>query len=219
MHYSHYLCIVIDEKIVALENVPVSTAVFSTLYPRIRALNKKVGEIEKSGQVIRLKKGLYVANPKVSGVPLSVELIANHIYAPSYVSMQSALRFYGLIPEAVYTTVSMTLKHSRRFVNDVGRFEYVHISKEAFPIGLTRQRSGDAAFIIATPEKALCDLIAGSSDVTLRYISETRAYLEDYIRFDMDALPHLDRTVFEQYAEVGKKKSSICTILKFLAHE
>ena len=54
--------------------------------------------LEQKNYVIRLKRGLYVVSPEVSRVPLSLELIANHLYAPSYVSMSSALRYYGLIP-------------------------------------------------------------------------------------------------------------------------
>lgn len=62
--------------------------------------------LEAAGKIIRLKKGLYVVDPKVSRIALSTEIIANHLYAPSYVSMQTALRYYGLIPEAVlYYTV------------------------------------------------------------------------------------------------------------------
>ena len=88
--------------------------------------------LEAVHKIIRLKKGLYVVAPSVSRVALSTELIANHLYAPSYVSMQTALRYYSLIPEAVYTTQSMTLKHSRCFDTPVGRFEYKNMSREAF---------------------------------------------------------------------------------------
>ena len=83
--------------------------------------------MEKSEVIIRLKRGMYVVNPEFSGVPVSTELIANHLYSPSYVSMHTALRWYGLIPERVAVTQSMTIKHSRSFVDVSKLFEQPYI--------------------------------------------------------------------------------------------
>ena len=75
---------------------------------------------------------------------------------------------------------------------------------------------GDYAFLIASPEKALCDLIANSSQVNLRYIKDVETYLEQDIRIDMDEFNKMDKTIFEDYIKVGKKADSISTLLKFL---
>ena len=72
------------------------------------------------------------------------------------------------------------------------------------------------AFLIASPEKALCDLIANSSQVNLRYIKDVETYLEQDIRIDMDEFNKMDKTIFENYIKVGKKADSISTLLKFL---
>ena len=72
------------------------------------------------------------------------------------------------------------------------------------------------AFLIASPEKALCDLIANSSQVNLRYIKDVETYLEQDIRMDMDEFNKMDKTIFEDYIKVGKKADSISTLLKFL---
>lgn len=112
-----------------LGNIPVTASVLETLFPRIKRGNQKIRLLVRDKQIFRLKKGLYVCNPEVTGKILSTELIANHLCAPSYVSMSSALRYYGLIPEAVYTMQSMTLKHARSFDTPLGRFEYRYISK------------------------------------------------------------------------------------------
>ena len=72
------------------------------------------------------------------------------------------------------------------------------------------------AFLIASPEKALCDLIANSSQVNLRYIKDVETYLEQDIRMDMDEFHKMDETIFEDYIKVGKKADSISTLLKFL---
>ena len=197
-------------------NIPVSTSALSSLFSEIKAGNQKVRNLELSGKIIRLKKGLYVVDPSVSRVALSTELIANHIYAPSYVSMSSALRYYGLIPETVYAIQSMTIKHSRSFETPIGRFDYTFINREAFHIGITSINKQSYAFLMATPEKALCDLIANSPQVNLRYAKDVEVYLEDDIRMDIDDFRNMDISVFEHYAEVGKKAGSIQSLIKYL---
>src|SRR5574344_2616600 len=143
-------------------NIPVSTSVIASFFPEMKAGNQKVRHLELSGKIIRLKKGLYVIAPSISRLPLSTELIANHIYSPSYVSMSSALRYYGLIPEAVYSTQSMTIKHSRSYDTPVGCFEYTYMNRDSFSIGVISIDTQGYTFLMATPEKALCDLIANS---------------------------------------------------------
>ena len=199
-----------------LGNIPVSTSAIASLFPELTASNQKVRNLETAGKLIRLKKGLYVVAPSVSRVSLSTELIANHLYAPSYVSMQTALRYYGLIPEAVYTTQSMTLKHSRRFDTPLGRFEYRMITREAFPIGITSINKQSYAFLIATPEKALCDLIANTPKVNLRYLKDVETFLEEDLRIEMGDFLNMDTSIFERYVQVGKKNNSILTLIKYL---
>lgn len=172
--------------------------------------------LERDKQIIRLKRGLYVCSPDVTGKTLSTELIANHLYAPSYVSMSSALSYYGLIPEAVYIMQSMTLKHAKDFDTPVGKFSYTHISKSAFSVGLTSIMDDDYAFVMATPEKALCDLIANSSKVNLRYLKDAEIYIEEDIRMELEDFRQMNAEIFEDYAKVGKKANSILTLLKLL---
>ena len=196
--------------------VPVTTSIIESLYPELKSPDKKVVWLEKNGYIIRLKRGLYVLNPEHSGKTLSSELIANHLYAPSYISMSTALRYYGLIPEAVYVHQSMTVKHSRSFQTPIGSYDYKYISREAFPVGVQSIHKGDYAFLIASSEKALCDLIANSPKVNLRYMKDVEIYLEQDIRMDMDEFYKMDAAVFKDYIKVGKKADSISTLLKFL---
>ena len=205
-----------DRKLTEIGTIPVTTSIIESLYPELKSADKKVTWLEKQGIIIRLKRGLYVINPEYSGKTLSSELIANHLYAPSYISMSTALRYYGLIPEAVYVHQSMTVKHPRSFQTPVGNYDYKYISRKAFPIGVMSMNKGDYAFLIASPEKALCDLIANSSQVNLRYMKDVETYLEQDIRMDMDEFNKMDKTIFEDYIKVGKKADSISTLLKFL---
>ena len=180
-----------DRQLTEIGTIPVTTSIIESLYPELKSANKKVTWLEKQGFIIRLKRGLYVANPKHSGKTLSSELIANHLYAPS-------------------------VKHSRSFQTPVGCYDYKHISKMAFPIGVRSMYKDNYAFLIASPEKALCDLIANSSQVNLRYMKDVETYLEQDIRMDMDEFNKMDKTIFEDYIKVGKKADSISTLLKFL---
>ena len=205
-----------DRQLTEIGTIPVTTSIIESLYPELKSANKKVTWLEKQGFIIRLKRGLYVVNPKHSGKTLSSELIANHLYTPSYISMSTALRYYGLIPEAVYVHQSMTVKHSRSFQTPVGSYDYKYISREAFSIGVRSMHKGDYAFLIASPEKALCDLIANSSKVNLRYMKDVEIYLEQDIRMDMDEFYKMDETIFKDYIKVGKKADSISRLLKFM---
>ncbi len=179
----------------------------------------KIAKLEKLGQIIRLKRGMYVVSPKVSGKIISTELIANHIYGPSYVSMESALRFYGLIPESVYTVRSMTLKRSRDFENSIARFDYTQCAIRYFAIGIQQIEREDYSFLIATPEKALCDLIAYTPKLSPRFISSMRTYLEEDLRLDMEQFYKMDVEIFRECAKVGKKSAEINNIIKILENE
>lgn len=205
-----------DNPLLQLGNIPVTASALESLFPHIKRGNQKIRLLERDKQIIRIKRGLYVCNPEITGKILSTELIANHLYAPSYVSMSSALRYYGLIPEAVYTKQSMTLKHSKDFDTQLGRFEYTHISKKAFSIGLSSIKKDDYAFVMATPEKALCDLIANSPKINLRYLKDAEIYLEEDIRMELEDFAQMNTEIFEEYIKVGKKADSIRTLLKLL---
>lgn len=198
-------------------NLPVTAATLKLDFPNIRKSEQKLGLLERDGDIIRLKRGLYVCSEKSTGKMLSLELIANRLLTPSYVSKLSALRYYGLIPETVYETQSMTMKEARMYDTSVGRFVFAQIPRDVFNIGICNVEEAEYSFLIATPEKALCDLIAATPALLLRYRKEALEYLQNDIRFDMDAFYNFRPQIFEQYISAGAKKStSIATILKLL---
>lgn len=199
-----------------LGNVPINVDVLASIYSERKYVRNKISSLEDEGKIIRLKRGLYVASPEFSDKLLSLNLIANHLYGPSYVSCQSALAYYGLIPERVYGVTSMTMKHSRKFTNSLGTFDYIRCEQNIFAIGLDMQRESDVSFVIATPEKALCDLIATTPGLNLRYTNEILTWLEDDIRFDMDEFYKLNVSVLEEYAKVGKKSTMITKLIKIV---
>ena len=113
----------------------------------------------KTGRLIKLHKGLYtLAGPyrKIKPEPFS---IANRLKSASYVSLQSALARYGLIPEFVPVVTSVTTGRPRLIETPLGRFEFRHINKSFFwGYQQIELMAGQTAFI-ARPEKAMLDLV------------------------------------------------------------
>ena len=124
-----------DRQLSEIGIIPVTTSIIESLYPELKSADKKVTWLEKQGIIIRLKRGLYVINPEYSGKTLSSELIANHLYTPSYISMSIALRYYGLIPRGCICSSIDDGETSRSFQTPVGSYDYKYISRKAFPIG------------------------------------------------------------------------------------
>jgi len=198
------------------KNIPVQTSAIASLYPNITSVNRKVANLEKEGRIIRLKRGMYVVNPNESGRLLSLGLIGNVLYGPSYVSMLTALREYGLIPERVEVIESMTTHLTVSFENPVGRFEYHHCTKDYYSIGITQREEEGVTYLIATPEKALCDYIVCTPRLPLRFIKDTYIFLEEDLRLDMDAFMEMNADLFRQCAAVSKKQQAINNLIKIM---
>ena len=140
--------------------IPVDFKTISSKLSLYKSPRDKVSRLEKSNILIRLKKGLYIVSPDITNQSISKELIANHLYGPSYISLENALSFYGLIPERVYTTLSVTSKRKKSYNTPYGVFEYITVPIKYFSIGISQEIVQNSyEYLIATPEKALCDLI------------------------------------------------------------
>jgi len=207
------------DPLALLGNIPFSTSAIADVYPSLNSINDKASNLENSGKIIRLKRNLYVLSPSVSGKLLSLELIANHLYGPSYVSMESALRYYGLIPEAVQNVTSITIKRGKDFQTPIALFRYTHCAKEYFNIGIRTEINENYSFLIACPEKALCDLIVTTSGINYRFQKDILNYLGNDLRLDMDEFSKMDSNIFTECAKVGKKSQMLLTIAKILKNE
>jgi predicted transcriptional regulator of viral defense system len=108
----------------------------------------------KSGLFIKLKNGLYALKVR----PPSEFEIANRVYSPSYISLEYALMYYGIIPETVYTITSVTTKPTREFIINNISYTYSKIKKIAFK-GYSRKPIDRNIIFIAEPEKAFVDYL------------------------------------------------------------
>ncbi len=200
-------------------NTPFTTAVLASLYPETRQINDKARRMEQEGHIIRLKRGLYVRSSD-DGATIIPMLIANHLYGPSYVSMHTALRHYGLIPERVYETQSMTIKHNRSFDTPIGRFSFHSCPPNYFPLGIRQESQGNDTYLIASPEKALCDLIVKTPGLMATSIKSLNGWLAEDLRFDMDALNQFDVALLEQCGKQAPVKNNVIALLiKLISHE
>ncbi len=153
----------------------------------------KISEWLKSGDLIRVKKGLYVFGEHIMHSSYSLEILANLIYGPSAISLQYALTFYGLIPERVTTITSITNKRNKKFTTPIGDFTYQYLSPTKYPIEITWiNASKKNHFLIASPEKALCDHIyLTDKKINLKTTEEMNHYLLHDLRIDESALRSL----------------------------
>ncbi len=191
--------------------MPVSSGLIAASLQGYTNPDAKIERMAKNGELIRLRRGLYMDT--ASG-PVNAFLAANYILAPSYVSALSALWFYGIIPEYVYDTISMTTKRAVSFNNELGKFTYVSCPENYFSIGITKATLNGSTFLVAGKEKALSDLILMTPNLNLRYRKEIIVWLEDEMRMDMDILSKMNLDILEQCAETGRKKAMLNQIIK-----
>lgn len=118
---------------------------------------KKIQSEVRKNNLIKLKRGLYETN--INADPLT---LANIILSPSYISFETALFYYGMIPERVYAIKSATFKKNKKkeYKNSFGLFLYQDINPNAYPYDINEVEIDGAKVMIASKEKALLDLLS-----------------------------------------------------------
>lgn len=151
----------------------------------------KINDLLKKGKIIRVKKGLYVFGPELSREPYSKEALANLIYGPSYISLEYALSFYGLIPERVEAVTSITSKRKKFFNTPVGIFSYRYINPAIYSYGVTLyELDKNHSILIASKEKALSDMLYFSGK--MKNETQIEKYLFDDLRMDIEKIRGFD---------------------------
>lgn len=140
----------------------------------------------KAGRIYQIRRGLYSIAPPYQKRPPHPFLVANHLQKASYVSLQSALSFYSIIPEVVTAVTSVSTGRPERLETPLGIYEFRHIKTELL-FGYRMTEVGGQNAFLATPEKALLDLIylqpGGDS---MPYLQELR--LQNTSQLDRDLL-------------------------------
>lgn len=208
------------EELLALKdlgNFPLST---SSILPLLRGYKRPYDKIDywvKAGDLIQVKKGLYVLGNRISKKSPDAFLLANQIYGPSYVSMESALAFHGIIPERVYQIGSVTTKPGKTFETAMGRFDYLHVKPSYFSFGIGNYGNPTTGyFMLASPEKALWDKIVLTSGVLFRSKLEVMQFLEEDIRVDLSVVTDWNLDKLVTWIPFSPKKSSLQLLIKTL---
>jgi predicted transcriptional regulator of viral defense system len=174
-----------------LINVVGNEAVFETSLLLAGKVNPNVIRLQlsrwtRSGRIYQLRRGLYAIAPPYQKIKPHPFVIANHLQRASYISMQSALAFYNLIPDTVNTTVSVTAGRPENLRTPLGDFEFRHVKPGLFK-GYQMTDLGNQQAFVATPEKALLDLVYLQPDgETPEYLQELR--LQNLDRLDLEML-------------------------------
>jgi predicted transcriptional regulator of viral defense system len=154
---------------------------------------------QKKGYITKLRNGWY----KFNETPVEDDLlyyIANRIYAPSYLSLETALHFHGVIPEGVFTCNSITTLKTCRFKTSMGLFNYTNIKSGCF-FGYQFIRNKQFIYKIADIEKALLDYL---------YINHRIGTTEDFdgLRLNKYVLKEkIDTSKLSGYAKLFNSKT------------
>ena len=198
-------------------DAPITHSMVAEMLPEYNRRNDKISELLRSRELIALRRGLYVHGYETDLPIPNLFLIANHLRGPSYISLESALFYWNMIPEQVYEISSVTLKTPKTYTNILGRFTYQHLAAPYYAFGIESVRlTPQQTALIASREKALCDKIILTSGILLRSIRQTQDFLLDDMRIDEESLRLLNVAIIRSWIEDAPKKSSLVMLVKTL---
>lgn len=145
-------------KYIEFERAFTKYSVFSVIdikkrYPDFDS--RRLVEWQKKGYLIKVKRGYYCFGERKKGGHF-LYYTANKIYTPSYISLESALTYYNLIPEGIFIITSVTTKNTANYDSSIGNFEYKHIKPNLF-FGYKLLQEKNLTIKIAEPEKVILD--------------------------------------------------------------
>ena len=146
-----------------------------------------------AAEIVRIRRGLYCLASKYLRQKIDPLVLAQRIYGPSYISLETALSCHGWIPEAVYTVTSASLNRSRELSTPIGRFSFTSVPQKTFYADVSRVEKDDGSFLLASPLKALADYVF----VHKRDWVSAHPVVES-LRIEKDALAGVDASSFER---------------------
>ena len=197
---------------------PISTSLLLGLLKGYSRPYDKIMEMVNQGIIVQLRRGLYLTTSLVSTNTPEPFLIANHLYGPSYVSLDSALFQWGLIPERVFEISSVTPKISKRFMAQNVVYSFTHLPIAYYSLGIqSLPLTENQTVLIASPEKALCDKVITTSGVNLRSKNQAMAFLVEDLRIEKDQLRELNLREMVKWLPACPKRSSIKILIEAIA--
>ncbi len=177
----------------------------------------KIDELVKQGMLVQVKRGLYIPGRKLNIDSPELFLVANHLYGPSYISLESALSHWGFIPERVYEISSVTTNPSKQYRTSIGRFSYKHLEPPYYSFGIKQvELTKKQTVLMASPEKAVCDKIVLTPGILLRSVKQTLDLLVEDFRMDKEMLRSLNTTLISSWLKDAPKEQSLTILVKTL---
>ena len=177
----------------------------------------KISRLLANRSIIRIKKGLYCFSEALRRRPISRQYVANLIYGPSYVSLDYALSYHGLIPERVNEITSVTTCRTRRFDTPLGLFTYRTLNMPRYSLGAGIESVEGETFLIACPEKALVDKVWTDKRFNGNRVGGYEDYLLKDLRIDSRALAALDVNRLQQIAR-AYDSAKVHNLMRYLHH-
>jgi hypothetical protein len=197
---------------------PISTQVLLGLLKGYSRPYDKIMEMVNQGILVQLRRGLYMVSPSVSIRTPEPFLIANHLYGPSYISLDSALFHWGLIPERVFEISSVTPRMSKKIMVQNVLYSYTHLPIAYSPLGIQSiSLTKTQTVLIAGPEKALCDKVITTAGINLRSRHQTLAFLVEDLRIEEDQLRGLNTMEMKSWLTVCPKRKSIQRLIETIS--
>lgn len=209
-----------ERKIRNYTNAPINHSTVSDVLTEYRRPNDKISQLIRNGDLIALRRGLYVPGPNTELPIPHLFLIANHLRGPSYVTAESAFSYWGMIPERVHTVISATSKTSKTYNTPLAPFEYRFLPFPYYSFGLKSEiLAPSQRAMIASPEKALCDKIVLTTGINLRSQTQTLNFLLDDLRLDEESLSSIDTSTISSWIEDAPKKTSLEMLVKTIERQ
>lgn len=158
---------------------------------------RRLSEWSKKGYIENVKRGFY----RFTDQPLNqgtIYFIANKIYTPSYISLESALAFYQIIPEAVFSVTSISTLNTTQLNSSVGNLTYNHLKENLF-FGYELIERNGITIALASREKAILDYL---------YLHSNLTTIEDFegLRWNKEVLKKVDFQRFSDYLQLFNSK-------------
>jgi predicted transcriptional regulator of viral defense system len=176
---------------------------------------QKIKYLKTKGSIQSVMRGWYLVNPSVENY--SLFYASNKFYGPSYISMLTALSYWGWIADRTFSYQAICLNRGKEIKNTIGRFIYYKQDADTYSLGvLNITESPNIVIQIASPTKALYDYFQNESNLTFNGKKDLYNFLENDLRFATENLKELDMHLLKELLQLGKKNRQINLLIKLI---
>lgn len=163
----------------------------------------KITRMLKAGELVKIRRGIFLPG---NAENYSRKSLAGIIYGPSYISFETALSYHGMIPERVNVITSATFNKNKNkhFKTPIGDFFYYYLPSTVYPYSVECANENGMNFLLASPEKALCDQIYRLGKAACA--RELKELLVENWRIEPETLQKLDRKTIKFIAPLYRRK-------------